>query len=419
MGKGRRAKGEGSIYKRKDGRFVGQYRVEGQLKYVYGDTKSEVKSKLSEELKKVEANIDFESENITLGKWLKEWLNDYARPAIKDSTYVSYETYIRAHIGEDKISKIALKDLKVPDFQKFINEKSRSGSLVKEGQGLSAKTICNMYNCLHAALDQATVNGYILKNPILGVKLPRKEKREMRVLSVSEQRKLMLTVQNSDDPSALGIDIALYTGMRLGEVLGLQWRDIDFESRCLTVHRAINRIKDIDGETGNRTKIVIGDTKTINSFNRLIPMMRPLQAELEKHLESQKAFFQEHGGAWSEDGFVVINGAGHFFEPKNYQTLFKKYVRLAEIKDTNFHALRHTFATRSIENGMDVSVLSKILGHSNPAITLQKYVHSLRDHQISSMEHLSKAFENMGMVAEPIAEEEVNEQNSEGISMSM
>lgn len=412
MSRTRRASGEGSIYRRRDGRYVGQYKVDGKLRYVYGLTKADVKEKLDIELKKIEQNIDFESQEMTLGKWLKEWLDDYAKPSIKISTYVSYETYIRAHIGGHRINNIKLKDLKVSDFQRFFNEKTKSGSLVKSGEGLSAKTVSNMYNAIHSSLEQAVLNGYITRNPTVGVRLPRKPKKEMRVLSVDEQRKLMNAVHNSNEPSALGINIALYTGMRLGEVIGLQWRDIHFEENSIKVRRTINRVKDVDGETDNKTKIVFGDTKSANSYNRLIPIMKPLREELQKHLEQQKAFFEDHDLQWSEEGFVIINKAFKFYEPKNYQIFFKKYVKRAGINDTNFHALRHTFATRSVESGIDVSVLSKILGHYSPAITLERYVHTLKDHAFASMDKLSNAFVDMGL-SEAIEEKEIEHKNEE------
>lgn len=392
----RRARGEGSIYTRKDGRLVGQYFVDGKTKFVYGRTKTEIKNKLEKAIEKVKNNIDFESEKMSLNEWLDEWLNCYAKNSIKLSTLVSYDGIIHRHVEKSKIGKIELNKLNTRIFQKYFNEKSVSGRIDGKKGGLSPKTILNHYNMLHNALDQAVVNGYMLKNPLIGVRLPRQEHKEMRVLSVSEQTKLMARVNRSEEPGACGINIALYTGMRLGEIIGLQWQDIDFENEKISVRRTLNRLKTFEKDSETATKIVISEPKTKNSI-REIPIVKPLYNLLKNQYEHQSKCAEFLGTKLKKDTFVVTNEVLKFYEPKTYQELFEKAVEASGIEKANFHALRHTFATRCIEQGMDIVVLSKLLGHASPSTTMNKYGHALEEQKKSSMENLSDFYEGMSM----------------------
>lgn len=392
----RRIKGEGSIFTRKDGRLVGQYFVDGKPKYVYGKTKTEVKEKLEKAIEKIKNNIDFECEKMSLNEWLDEWLNLYAKNSIKLSTLVSYDGIIHRHVANHKIGKMELSKLNTRMFQKYFNEKSVSGRMDKKEGGLSPKTILNQYTMLHGALEQAVVNDYILKNPLIGVRLPRQEHKEMRVLTVDEQTKLMFLVNTTEEIGACGINIALYTGMRLGEIIGLQWQDVDFESKKIFVKRTLNRLKTFDENSKTATKVVIDEPKTKNSI-REIPIINPLYNLLKKQYEFQSECAKLMETKMKKDTFVVTNELLKFYEPKTYQELFGKYVNTSGIEKANFHSLRHTFATRCIEQGMDIVVLSKILGHASPSTTMNKYGHALEEQKKSSMENLGDFYDGMSM----------------------
>ncbi len=396
----RRVKGEGSIYQRADGRIVGQYRVDGKLKYIYGKSKKEVKEKLDKVLEKIENNIDFESEKMSLHTWLVKWLETYIKNSVKLSTYISYEGIVRGHISKHRIGKTELAKVTTDLFQRYFNEKTKTGRLDGKQGGLSPKSLLNQYTMLNEALEQACLNGYILKNPIRGVRLPRQTHYDMRVLSMEEQKKLMNTVTRYGEMSATGISIALYTGMRLGEVLGLKWKDIDWQGREIFVSRTVNRLKTFDKDSDTATKIVIGEPKTKNSIRR-IPMTKSLEVLLQQQMEKQKNSLypadNHNYGNWDSELFIVTNESLHGFEPRTYQDLFKRYVEMAGIEDANFHALRHTFATRCIENGMDVVVLSKILGHASPATTMNKYGHALDEHKKIVMDRMENLYDDMSV----------------------
>lgn len=345
----RRTKGEGSIYTRKDGRLVGQYFVDGKTKFVYGRTKTEVKEKLEKAIEKIKNSIDFECEKMSFNEWLDEWLNSYAKNSIKLSTLVSYDGIIHRHIQKHKIGAVELSKLNTRMFQKYFNEKSVSGRMDNKEGGLSPKTILNQYNMIHSALDQAVINGYMLKNPLIGVRLPRQEHKEMRVLTTNEQTKLMIAVNRTEEIGACGINIALYTGMRLGEIIGLQWQDIDFENKKLSVKRTLNRLKTFEKDSKTATKIMINEPKTKNSI-REIPIINPLYELLKKQYECQNKCAESLGIELKKDTFVVTNQSLKFYEPKTYQELFGSFVETSGIEKANFHSLRHPYVKPATKN---------------------------------------------------------------------
>ena len=200
----KRANGEGTIRQRKDGRWEGLYTANYKRKSVYGKTQDEVRKKLNKVLNDIDSGMYIENNNITFGAWLDEWLEVYAKPSVKLSTYGSYEGYIRNHI-KPEIGKVKLSVLRADILQKFINQKLTKGrcdkvkdintnKLVTKKGGLSEKTIKNMYNMIHSALKQAYRNGLINQNVSELITLPKQKKKEMRVLSLEEQKAYLFSV---------------------------------------------------------------------------------------------------------------------------------------------------------------------------------------------------------------------------------
>ena len=395
----KRANGEGTIRQRKDGRWEGLYTVNYKRKSVYGKTQAEVRKKLNEILNDINNGMYVENTNITLGAWLDEWLEVYAKPSVKLSTYGSYEGYIRNHI-KPEIGKIKLSALRADILQKFVNQKLVNGrcdkmkdvntnKLVTKKGGLSEKTIKNMYNMIHSALKQAYKNGLVNQNVSELINLPKQKRNEMRVLSLEEQKALQLAVQ--DERLGIGIILSLFTGIRLGELLGLKFEDIDFENKTITIRRTLNRLKIYDNSE-KKTDIVIGEPKT-NKAKRTIPLQDFLVPLLKSHRAKMRTEQIKVANLYINDGFVMCNEFGKHLEPTTYQKFFKNMLKTAGIQDTNFHTLRHTFATRALESGFDVKVLADILGHADASTTLNKYAHALPDHKKSSMEKLSFLYE--------------------------
>ena len=390
----KRGNGEGSISKRPDGTWWARITIgvdkngKQKRKAFYGKTRQEVQKKMTAALNDINLNAYTEPSKLTLEMWLNTWLNEYALNSIKQSTRVSYETFITKHINPI-IGKHKLQNLRPDIIQKFYNDKLENGRLDGKG-GLSPKTIKNTHVMLHEALGQAFKNGLISRNVTEAVTLPKITKKEMRVLTSDEQSKLLKLCSNENN--GIFIILALSTGMRLGEILGLQWKDIDFTNKLLTIKRTINRLKNYDSNIDAKTALIINSPKTENSI-RVIP----LNDKILKYLKSYKSFqtkkYFSVGIYIGQDTFVFPNSLGNTGEPKTYQKIFTAITKQADIKNVHFHCLRHTFATRALEEGIPAKTVSEILGHANVSTTLDLYSHVLLDTKRNAIERMNKFIE--------------------------
>jgi integrase len=359
------ARKERNIYKRKDGRFEARFikgRDEnGKAKYgaVYAKSYAEVREKL-EQAKMPEKESSVPKASRTVTAELENYL-DAMKCQIKSSTHGIYqrylENYIAPHFGEMRCDQLTL-DIS----QGFVNKQLENG--------LSAVTVqsvfCFLKNGLHG------VHPY----DVFSVKIPKRVSNEVEVLSVDEQKRLEEAAKASDDINRIGVILCLYTGLRVGELCGLMWSDIDFERRLLHVRRTSQRVKNTEGTA--KTKVTFLKPKSGTS-QRSIPLPGFLIALLDEHLKDSS-------------GEYVISRDGASIEPRNIQYRFKKLLASAKVKDVNFHTTRHTFATRALESGFDVKTLSEILGHASAAVTLKKYAHTMDEHKRRSMESLAALY---------------------------
>jgi len=320
---------------------------------------------------------------------MDRWLEKYAKPTVKLSTYCSYEQLIRGHV-KPQIGGVYMNTLTGENLQDFFNERRAQGNLKGDG-GLSTKTLTNLRNMMHLAFAQAVQNRLRPDNPVEGVRLPKMEKREMRVLDREEQTRLILAARRAPEPAAFGIIFDLFTGLRIGELCGLRWENVDMEGKSFKVCETRNRLPNFDPSKETSTSVeTVKATKTDNS-RRTVYIMDELYQDFMDYQTIQISLRRQNPG-YNRDGYVFCQENGQPYEPRTYQDLFKRCVRQAGIADANFHALRHTFATRALEQGMDVVVLSRLLGHATPSITLDKYGHALDDHKRSSVEKLSSVY---------------------------
>ena len=336
-----------NIYKRKDGRWEARYvkaiGTDGRKKYgsVYGSTYAEARDKQLLYIRNPE--VKRSTDNKTLTALAYEWLA-VKENAVKQSTYQKYETIIKKHIEGHRIGSKPASTVTTTDISDFAKEKLNT-------EKLSAKTINNILNLIGMALSYGEETVGLKKPKIVRMKVP---VCEMRVLTHSEQAVLEKNLFQSMDLYRFGVLFALYTGIRLGELCALTWEDIQSDGK-MRICKTMQRIK-----KGENTVITITDPKTTSS-NRIIPLPEFL-CTLAEQLR--------------DNGFVLKNGKGGAVEPRVMQLKFEAIITECGIKHTNFHALRHTFATRCIEMGFDVKSLSEILGHSDVKTTLNKYVHS-------------------------------------------
>ena len=336
-----------NIYKRKDGRWEARYvkeiTVEGKKKYasVYANSYREVKDKQLYAINHMHL-MSNQHTNITISELMWKWLSSI-KDTIKKTTYQKYESIIRIHIIPN-IGDVQIKFVTGKTIDNF-----SSNILVGEHK-VSSKTVNDILIVIGSAFSYAEDEYNISKPKFHRVK---EEAKEMRVLSVPEQAKLEQYLINDLDIYKFGVILALYTGMRIGELCALQWSDIN--GTIIVINKTLHRIQGI-----NKTVLEVTEPKT-KSSNRVIPI---------------PSFLLPMIAQFKSSGSVLTNSKGNVVEPRLMQLKFEKYIKECGLSKTNFHALRHTFATRCVEAGFDIKSLSEILGHSDVKITLNRYVHS-------------------------------------------
>lgn len=359
-----------NIYKRKDGRWEGRY-VKSRdysgrphLGYVYGKTYREVKEKLR---KVKERPSNCSSSRSLFSRYCDEWLI-LRRNCVKQSTYIKYYGIINNQI------KPALGELSLQHMSTVLAEQFSHALLVEKG--LSPKTVKDILVVLHAVLQYA--KRQTRETFQMDVVYPKESKKEMRVLSPEEQKCLTTFLLRDPSPDQFGIMLALLTGMRIGEVCALRWRDICLDTGEIHVRATMQRLQVLEPVDGKRTKVVIGAAKSYASC-RTIPLTG---TALQLCGQMQ---------AGNPDAFVLTARADRLMEPRALQYRLKKYANACGLSDIHFHTLRHTFATRCVEVDFEVKSLSEILGHASAKVTLDRYVHSSIELKRKNMKKLAAA----------------------------
>lgn len=300
------------------------------------------------------------------------------RPFLKDSSYAHYEelaeNYINPYVG-----RIHFENLDSNKAGEFINSLKTTGKTSRKG-GLSNKTIRDVCSLLKSVYYFAAANGDCppdIRFPRFTMAKPSRMKSQ--VLSSTHQKQLEKYLMDNITPENLGIILCLYTGMRIGEICALKWSDVDFESCLINVNRTVLRIRNTEKRgKGPKTIIVTGTPKT-DSSQRAIPVPKAIG----KLLKSE--------GKKMLGDYYVATCSNRLMEPRRYYEKYKQILRKCGIStDYTFHALRHTYATRCIENGIDPKVVSELLGHSSVTITLNRYVHPTMEMKKRCVERLMR-----------------------------
>ena len=373
----KKTNGEGSIRQRADGKWEGRVTVgiddEGKQKRksVYGSTKSEVRQKITAILTDLDTNDYIPDNRMSVGEWLETWVTDYLVD-VKDTTKKKYETDIRVHLIP-ALGKIKLQDLKAIDIQSYYNKLLR--------QGKAAKSIKCIHGVLHRALDAAVKFELCKKNPANSCEPPSVKKKEMCVIKDEDIRRFENAIAGHRYGSFYYI--AMYTGLRESELIGLTWDCIDFDNNTIHVYRQLQRGTE-KGSGYSFKPLKNGKSRTFTVITQVMDEFRLIrQRQLICKMKSRQS--------WSNPNhFVFTNDVGEHYCTHTVYSNFKKIVTSLGLPETRVHDLRHTFATISIECDCDIKTVSAALGHATTAFTMDVYGHVSKKMDKSAAEKLEK-----------------------------
>ncbi|MGM0112732.1 tyrosine-type recombinase/integrase [Enterococcus sp. DIV0187] len=360
-------KGE-NIYLRKDGRWEGRFpkgrKTSGQIKYgyVYGKSYTEVRQRIYplrihyQSLQKIQgSSVEY------FEKWAERWL-DEIQDEVKSSTLSSYRYKLTKYVFP-MIGKVALNELSI-DSGKIL--------LKRLQETLSCSTIQVVFRILNKCLNHAKKTGKIHSNPLLELGIPKAKQTKVRALTRAEQKKVMAIALNEKKGYGVPSLLALYSGLRIGEVAALKWTDIDFDANLIHVVHTYQRIP--TNSPIKKTQLILADSKT-EASGRIIPMSKTLKKLLLTHRKQSKGHF-------------VFSTNGHPCEPRLLTYHFHRIREKAELLHIHFHQLRHTFATRCLEIKEDISSVSALLGHASTQMTLDTYVDAMLEQRFSVINEL-------------------------------
>ena len=350
----RRGNNEGTIYQRKNGRWVAQVRIEGQRLGKSFSTQKECRSWIKDMQEQIENGLSVDGFKMTVHDLFNMWLESI-QGSVRPRTLDQYQGVVRNHL-EPVLGEIKLRELQPYQIQQLYN------SLLAEGK--SNRTVQLVHSVIHRALVVGQQLGLVGRNPASAVTPPKVPQKEMQVLDDNQARQLLIAAQG--DRYEAMYYLAITTGLRQGELLGLKWEDIDFSSGILQVKRQLQRVP------GKGVRLSEPKTK---AGRRQIQLGPESVNQLIIHRRRQD--IEREGDRWEEHGLVFPSSVGTPTGQRNLIRSFKRLLKKAGLPDIRFHDLRHTAATLMLLNGIPLIVVSRRLGHSKPSVTLDIYGHYL------------------------------------------
>ena len=366
-----------NIYKRSDGRWEGRYireRVNGKARYgsVYAHTYGEVRLKLEAAKREVEKHMVPQAKAGTVRELSEIWLSE-ASAELKESSIVKYEDLFRLYIipcfGDKDLS-----DITNDEIITFAGDIRATGG--RDNQGLAPSTVSEVLTLMNALRLYAIKRDLSVRFTLECVAV-KQDQKEIRVFSRIEEKRLIEYLKEHMDLTAVGILVCLYSGIRIGELCALKHENINLKEKTMRIEKTMQRLR-IKGDPDKKTEVKILVPKSAHSIRTI-----PLPDVLINILRENSA---------SSDAFLLTGSSIRFVEPRTMQKRFKKILSKCGIDDANFHATRHTFATRCVELGFDIKSLSEILGHASVTITMNKYVHPTMEHKAEHMNRFSDLF---------------------------
>ena len=354
------AKNNGTVRQRPDGRWEARATIAGKRRSFYADRQSDALKAMRAAQKAADDGNYLEPTRITVSTWLDTWLYEYAANTCKPLTLSTYQSRIETHI-RPALGKIKLTDLTAAHVQTFYNDLTRN-------KGLAPKTVNSVHGILHKALKQAVKLRYIGYNPADACDTPRLTQREIKPLSEAEITAFLTELQQSEEPLSRLFRVALFTGMREGEICGLSWDAVDFGTGTITVRQQLQKEKKKGGS------FYIATTK--NEKTRTITAAPFVMELLREEYAAQRKARLAAGLIWKNGwNLVFTNAIGEHIVPQTALKRFKAVCTRIGRPDARFHDMRHTFAVASLQEGDSVKTVQENLGHATASFTLDVYGH--------------------------------------------
>ena len=372
-----RGNGTGTVYPRKNkqGKIIGYrgsyFAPDGKRRYVSAKQKGDAERALRQAMTDTDRGLVFDAGTLTVEEYLNRWLTDSVQDTVRATTFERYEQITRKHIIPE-IGRMKLKALTPAHVRGLYRKRLEDG--------LSPRTVQYVHITLHKALKQAVRDGLIPRNATEAVRPPQVRKEEIRPLS-PEQAKVLFEAARGDRLEALYV-LAVTTGLRQGELLGLKWDDVDLEAGTLQVRRTLTTAKGGPVLSAPKTK---GSRRTVKLSQTALQALR-------SHLERQLGEIDRAGDLWRENGLIFASEVGEPLD-RHYTTKhrFKPLLKRAGLPEIRFHDLRHTCATLLLSKNVNPKIVSEMLGHATIAITLDTYSHVLPTMQESAAKAMEEA----------------------------
>ncbi|MBO8162064.1 MAG: site-specific integrase [Thermosipho sp. (in: Bacteria)] len=366
--KKKNANGEGSIYQIKSGKHKGKWVAqitigktpEGKLKRksFYGKTRAEVKEKMQDYLEQMNLGVDQEAaKNLTFGGWLAEWLELYKKPILRLSTYENYLMYARNHIYP-VLGKIPLAELDSNHIQALYNKLKEAGK--------APATIHKIHQIIHSCLEKAVDVKLLSWNPSRATERPSVKNPEAQAMSEEDMDKFLTVVEKESDKWRAAFLVLLGTGIRIGELLALEWDDVDLENGLIYVNKTLSRTKS--------KGLVVNEPKT-EASKAYVPLPEVAVEALKKHKATQAKIILYQGEKYKNRKLVFPTDIGTYMYPRNFQRKYYSLLKKAGVTHLKLHGLRHTFATRLLEEGEDLRTVQELLRHTDIKTTANIYSH--------------------------------------------
>lgn len=379
----RRGHMEGTKHKRTDGRWAWQIMLGGKRRTFYGRTEKEARAKKNRAIRDYEQGVRHGNARLTVGAYLDAWMDQTARQRVRPSTLASYRGHIETHI-KPAVGHIRLSELGAGDVNRMLT------AIVDSGR--SPRTANHVRGTLRTALRSAVRDGMVARNAAQ-LSDARRETRE-RVVPLTPDEARRLIADTRDDPMGPLLTMALASGMRQGELLGLQWSDIDADSRTLRIERALTWR---EGKEGEPTRVwVFGEPKTEQS-KRSLRLSRIALEALARQRGVIQGMMVIAAGRWRDHGLVFPSSVGTPLNPSNVTHRCERLMRASGIEGKRFHDLRHSATSFLLAQGMDLFVVKEILGHSQIAQTANTYGHLLDSVADEAAEHMDRALGGDGI----------------------